>query len=136
MNRNNCGKPRWGIGAEQYLLMSSSAHFRKQIHLPSHALSCYGYSIGLHPLFVNSVYGQVIDNSVFWESIFKKNVINSQLRGDMAERLAKKSSNKGTKRPRNPFALAARKRVAGPIRDRSEKRLQNKQRKEETTLGE
>ncbi|MEK7286355.1 MAG: hypothetical protein AAB035_03545 [Nitrospirota bacterium] len=42
----------------------------------------------------------------------------------------KKNKTAQSKTPRNPFALSARKRIAGPIKDRSEKRLQNKQQKE------
>jgi hypothetical protein len=50
------------------------------------------------------------------------------------QRKIKGNASKGEKTPRNPFVIAARKRVAGPIRDRSEKRLQNKQQKEQNEL--
>ena len=42
-----------------------------------------------------------------------------------------KQNEKRSKNPRNPFALPARLRRAGPLRNRNEKRLKNKQ-KEET----
>jgi len=45
-----------------------------------------------------------------------------------------KGNKKKAKTPRNPFVLPARSRQAGPLRDRSEKRLKNKQQKETVDL--
>ncbi|MBI3359393.1 MAG: hypothetical protein HY201_05280 [Nitrospirae bacterium] len=44
------------------------------------------------------------------------------------------NKQKKIKNPRNPFVLPARLRQAGPLRDRSEKRLKNKQQKEKEAL--
>jgi hypothetical protein len=51
----------------------------------------------------------------------------------------KKSTGRGNnkkkaKTPRNPFVLPARHRLAGPIKDRIEKRIKNKRQKEKETL--
>jgi hypothetical protein len=52
----------------------------------------------------------------------------------MSKSTGKGNNNKKTKNPRNPFVLPARLRQAGPIRDRSEKRLKNKEQKEKEAL--
>ncbi|MEK7702700.1 MAG: hypothetical protein AAB317_01900 [Nitrospirota bacterium] len=49
--------------------------------------------------------------------------------------MAEKENRKKAKLQRNPFVVAARKRISGPIKDRSEKRLQNKRQKEEQEEG-